>query len=159
MNGKILIRCPTMPILPTWKPWIRECQELFCPDNEITLDDGSRIPFVITFPRVLVRFQKIGHWLVDEVPAYGETRDGGQVRITMEKEHVERTSWWTMDAMPCAAQGTAEFAGRKWKIGPCTSPTGEETFFPKCTCTTTGLGLYRYLAEPIIAEGVLTSAD
>ena len=49
LTGKLLIRCPEMAILATMKPWIRECQELVCPNNEIVLDDGTRISFVITF--------------------------------------------------------------------------------------------------------------
>ena len=30
-------------ILATMRPWIRECQELVCPDNEIVLDDGAKV--------------------------------------------------------------------------------------------------------------------
>lgn len=71
LTGKILIRCPEMPILATMKPWIRECQELVCPNNEITLDGGARISFIITFPKALVRWQSCGKWLVDEVPPRG----------------------------------------------------------------------------------------
>ena len=73
MTGKLLIHCPEMTILATMKPWIRECQELVCPKNEIVFDDGTLISFVITFPRALVRWQSWGQWLVDEVPAKGVT--------------------------------------------------------------------------------------
>ena len=65
-----------MTILVTLKPWIRECQELVCPDNQIILDDGTVIPFVIVFPKALVRWQSWGEWLVDEVAAKGTTQDG-----------------------------------------------------------------------------------
>jgi hypothetical protein len=51
LAGKISIRCPEMTILATMRPWIRECQELVCPNNEIVLDDGTRISFVITLVR------------------------------------------------------------------------------------------------------------
>lgn len=155
LTGTVVIHCPEMPILATLKPWIRECQELVCPINEIVLDDGSRIPFVITFPRVLVRWQSPGHWLVDEVPAKGVTRDGGPIFVTMEKERVTRTSLRTMDAQPCSATGTVELLGKTWRIGPRVSPAGELLFFPKCTARATGLGLFKYVAEPITAEGIL----
>jgi hypothetical protein len=156
LTGKIVIHCPAMSILATFKPWIRECQELVCPNNEIVLEDGTRISFVITFPKALVRWQALGKWLVDEVPAKGATRDGGPIFVTMEKERVARTSLRTMDAQPCSASGTVDLFGKTWKIGPRASPSGEKTFFPKCTATASGLGLFRYVAEPITAEGVVT---
>jgi hypothetical protein len=155
LTGKFLIRCPEMPILATIKPWIRQCQELVCTNNEIALDDGTKISFVITFPKVLVRWQTWGHWLVDKVPAKGETEDGGRIFLTMEKERVARTSWRTMDAMPCSAAGTVELSGKIWKIGPGVTPAGEKSFFPKCTATASGLGLFKYVAEPVTAEGVV----
>jgi len=159
MKGKVVIRCPEMPILATMRPWIRECQELFCPDNEIILDDGTLIPFVITFPKVLVRWKSPGHWLVDEVPAKGETKADGPIAVTMEKERVTRSSLWTMDAQPCAAYGSVELSGKRWKIGPRTSPAGEKLFFPKCTAKASGLGLWKYVAEPVVAEGVVETAS
>jgi hypothetical protein len=155
LTGRILIRCPEMPILTTMKPWIRECQELVCPNNEIVLDDGTKISFVITFPKVLVRWKSWGEWLVDEVPAKGVTKDGGPIFVTMEKERVTRTSWRTMDAQPCNAAGTVELFGKIWKIGPRVSPAGEKSFFPKCTATASGLGLFKYVAEAVTAEGVV----
>jgi hypothetical protein len=153
MQGRVVIRCPAMPILATLKPWIRECQELVCPNNEIVLENGVALPFVITFPKVLVRWQGFRHWLVDEVPAKGEMRDGGPIAVTMDKERVTRTSLWTMDAEPCSAFGTVEIFGKICKIGPRVSPTGAKLFFPKCTATASGLGLFKYVAEPVIAEG------
>ena len=155
MTGKIFIRCPEMTILATMKPWIRECQELACPANELALDDGTTIPFVITFPKALVRWQSWGHWLVDKVGAKGVTKDGGQIFVTMEKERVTRTSLRTMDAEPCIAVGTVELFGKVWKIGPRVSPAGEKLFFPKCTATATGFGLFKYVAEPVTAEGIV----
>jgi len=155
LTGSLVIRCPEMPILATMKPWIRECQELVCTDNEIVLHDGSRISFVITFPRVLVRWQSLGNWLVDQVPARGVTKDGGSILVTMEKERVTRTSLRSMDAQPCNAAGTVELLGKTWKIGPRISPTGEKSFFPKCTAKASGLGLFKYLAEPVTAEGIV----
>ena len=65
LTGTVIIRCPAMPVLATVRPWIRECQELVCPNNEIVLDDGTMISFVITFPKALVRWQSWGQWLVD----------------------------------------------------------------------------------------------
>jgi hypothetical protein len=155
LTGKLVIRCPEMAILATMKPWIRECQELVCPNSDIVLDDGTEISFVITFPRVLVRWQSPGKWLVDEVPARGVTKDGGPIFVTMEKERVARTSWRTMDAQPCDAGGTVELFGKIWKIGPRVSPAGEKSFFPKCTATASGLGLFKYVAEAVTAEGVV----
>ena len=93
MTGKVRISCPEMSILATMRPWIRECQELYCPDNEILLEDGTVVPFVITFPKVLVRWQYPGAWLVDKVPAKGTTKDGRPIHVTMEKERVTRSSW------------------------------------------------------------------
>jgi hypothetical protein len=156
LTGKILIHCPEMTILATMKPWIRECQELVCPNNEIVLDDGATIPFVITFPKALVRWQSWGHWLVDKVGAKGTTKDGGAIFVTMEKERVTRTSWRTMDAQPCIAVGTVELSGKIWKIGPRVAPSGEKSFFPRCTATATGLGLFKYVAAAVTAEGVVT---
>jgi hypothetical protein len=156
VKGKIIIRCPEMSVLATTNPLIRECQKLFCPDNEILFDDGTRMEFEITFPPARVRFQRPGEWLVDFVPAYGRTRDGGLVFVLMEKERVSRTTWRTMVAQPCPAYGLAEIKGRLWNVGPVVHPTGEKTFFPKCTTTATGLGLIRYVAEPVVAEGVVT---
>jgi hypothetical protein len=156
LTGTVLIHCPEMAILATLRPWIRECQELVCPSNEIVLDDGCRIPFVITFPKVLVRWQSPGHWLVDPVPARGVTRDGGPICVTMEKERVTRTSFRTMDAEPCDAAGTVELLGKTWRIGPRVSPAGDTSFFPKCTATAAGLGLFKYVAEPITANGTVT---
>ena len=144
-----------MPILATMKPWIRKCQELVCPNNEIVLHDGPKMPFVITFPKVLVRWTSWGHWLVDKVGAKGVTKDGGQIFVTMEKERVTRTSLRTMDAEPCNAVGTVELFGKIWKIGPRISPTGEKSFFPRCTATATGFGLFKYVAEAVTAEGVV----
>ena len=118
MTGTLLIHCPEMTILATMKPWIRECQELVCPNNEIVLNDGTTISFVITFPKALVRWQSWGQWLVDKVPARGVTKDGGTIFVTMEKERVARTSWRTMDAQVCNAVGTVELFGQIWKIGP-----------------------------------------
>jgi len=155
LTGKLLIHCPEMTILATMKPWIRECQELVCPNNEIILDDGTKISFVITFPKALVRWQTWGNWLVDKVGARGVTKDGGTIFVTMEKERVARTSWRTMDAQPCNAVGTVEFSGKIWKIGPRLSPAGEKAFFPKCTATASGLGLFKYVAEAVTAEGVV----
>ena len=154
LTGTVIIRCPAMPILATLRPWIRECQELVCTNNEIVLDDGTKIPFVITFPRVLVRWQSPGKWLVDPVPAKGETRDGGPILVTMEKERVTRTSLRTLDAQPCNAIGTVDLFGRTWTIGPRVMPSGETSFFPKCTATASGLGLFKYVAEAVTAEGV-----
>ena len=156
--GKVLIRCPEMPILATMKPWIRECQELVCPNNEIVLDDGTKISFVITFPKALVRWQTWGNWLVDKVGAKGMTKDGGPLFVTMEKERVARTSWRTMDAQPCGAVGTVELFGKIWKIGPRVSPSGEKSFFPKCTATASGLGIFKYVAEAVTAEGIVELA-
>jgi hypothetical protein len=155
LTGKIVIRCPDMPILATMKPWIRECQELVCPNNEIVLDDGAKISFVITFPKALVRWQSRGNWLVDKVGAKGMTKDGGPIFVTMEKERVARTGWRTMDAQPCNAVGTVDLFGKIWKIGPRVSPSGEKSFFPKCTATASGLGLFKYVAEAITAEGIV----
>jgi hypothetical protein len=155
VKGKLLIHCAEMSILATMKPWIRECQELVCPDNEIVLDDGTRISFVITFPKALVRWRSWGNWLVDKVGAKGVTKDGGAIFVTMEKERVARTSWRTMDAQPCNAVGTVELCGKIWKIGPRVSPAGEKSFFPKCTATATGFGFFRYVAAPVTAEGVV----
>lgn len=155
MTSKVLIRCPEMSILATMKPWIRECQELVCTNNEIVLDDGTKISFVITFPKALVRWQSWGNWLVDKVPAKGVTKDGGTIFLTMEKERVTRTSLRTMDAQPCNAVGTVELFGKIWKIGPRVSPAGEKSFFPKCTATATGFGLFKYVAEAVTAEGVM----
>ena len=155
LTGKLLIRCPEMAILATMKPWIRECQELVCPNNEIVLDDGTLISFVITFPKALVRWQSWGQWLVDKVGAKGVTKDGGQIFVTMEKERVTRTSLRTMDAEPCNAAGTVELFGKIWKIGPRVSPSGQKSFFPRCTATATGFGLFRYVAQPVTAEGVV----
>ena len=112
MTGKILIRCPEMSILATMKPWVRECQELVCPNNEIVLDDGTKISFVITFPKALVRWQSWGNWLVDKVPAKGVTRDGGTVCVTMEKERVTRTSLRTMDASLATLSERSNCSGR-----------------------------------------------
>jgi hypothetical protein len=155
MTGMVRINCPEMPILATLRPWIRECQELHCPINEIILEDGTSIPFVITFPRVLVRWQSRGHWLVDKVPAKGETKDGRPIHVIMDKERVTRSSWRTMDAQPCSATGTVELFGKVWKVGPRVLPSGEKSFFPKCTATASGLGLFKYVAEPVTAEGVV----
>jgi hypothetical protein len=155
LAGKLLIRCPEMAILATMRPWIRECQELVCPNNEIVLDDGTTLAFVITFPNALVRWQSPGNWLVDKVGARGVTKDGGAIFVTMEKERVARTSWRTMDAQPCNAVGTVEIFGKVWKIGPRVSPTGEKAFFPRCTATASGLGFFKYVAEPVEAEGVV----
>ncbi len=155
MIGKVIIHCPKMPILATLTPWIRECQELVCPDNEIILDDGTKIPFVITFPKALVRWQTWNKWLVDKVHAKGVTKEGGAIFVTMEKERVTGTSWRTMDAQPCSAAGSVELFGKIAKIGPRVSPSGEKTFFPKCTATAAGLGLFKYVAEPVTAEGVV----
>jgi hypothetical protein len=141
--------------MATVTPWIRECQELVCPDNEIVLDDGTTIPFVITFPKALVRWQSLGHWLVDEVPAKGVTKDGGPIFVTMEKERVTRSSLRTMEAQPCSAAGSVELIGKTWRIGPRISPTGKRSFFPKCTATASGLGLFKYVAEPVTAEGAV----
>ena len=155
MTGTVVIRCPEMSILATMKPWIRECQELTCPNNEIVLDDGTTIPFTITFPKALVRWHSWGNWLVDKVGAKGVTQDGGAIFVTMEKERVTRTSLRTMDALPCNAVGTVELSGRIWKIGPRVSAAGEKSFFPKCTATASGLGLFKYVAEAVTAEGVV----
>jgi hypothetical protein len=155
VKGRVLIRCPEMPILATARPWIRECQELVCPHNEIILENGGTIPFAITFPKVLVRWQSIGHWLVDEVPAKGTTNEGGTIAVTMEKERVTRASLRTMIAEPCSAWGHLELHGMVWKIGPRLAPNGERLFFPKCTATAAGLGLFRYVAEPVEAEGIV----
>src|SRR5258708_6820950 len=125
LAGKGLIRCPEMAILATVRPWIRECQELVCPGNEIVLDDGTKISFVITFPKALVRWQSPGKWLVDKVSARGATEAGGPIFVTMDKERVTRTSWRTMEAQPCNAFGTVEMLGKIWKIGPRVSPEGE----------------------------------
>jgi hypothetical protein len=156
LTGKVVIYCPEMPILATMKPWIRECQELVCPNNEIVLDDGTTISFVIVFPRALVRWKSVGQWLVDKVHAKGVTKDGGPIFVTMEKERVTRTSLRSMDAQPCSATGTVELFGKIWTIGPRVSPSGEKLFFPKCTATASGLGLFKYVAEPVTAEGVVT---
>ncbi|HWY87783.1 MAG TPA: hypothetical protein VNX28_13720 [Gemmataceae bacterium] len=153
--GKVIIRCPEMSILATRRPWIRECQELFCRENEIVLEDGTTVPFVITFPRALVRWRYPGAWLVDEVPAKGETKDGRPINVTMDKERVTRSSWRTVEAQPCSATGSVELFGKTWKIGPRVSPAGDNLFFPKCTATAAGLGLFKYVAEPITAEGVV----
>jgi len=155
MMGKILIHCPEMTILATMKTWIRECQELVCPNNEIVLANGTKVSFVITFPKALVRWQSWGKWLVDKVGAKGLTKDGGTIFMTMEKERVTRTSWRTMDAQPCNAVGTVELFGKVCKIGPRVSPAGEKSFFPKCTATATGFGLFKYVAEAVTAEGVV----
>lgn len=155
MTGRVLIHCPEMSILATMKPWIRQCQELVCPNNEIVLGDGTTISFVVTFPKALVRWQSWGHWLVDKVGAKGVTKDGGTIFVTMEKERVARTSWRTMDAQPCNAVGTVELFGKICKIGPHVSPTGEKSFFPKCTATASGFGLFKYVAEAVTAEGVV----
>jgi hypothetical protein len=155
LTGTIVIHCPEMSILATMKPWIRECQELVCPDNEIVMPDGTRMPFTITFPKTLVRWQGLGKWLVDEVPAKGVTKEGGTIFVTMEKERVARTSLRTMDAQPCSASGSVELFGKTWKIGPRVSPSGEKSFFPKCTATASGLGLFKYVAEPVTATGVV----
>ena len=61
MTGKVVIRCPAMPILATVRPWVRECQQLVCPKNEIVLENGTTIPFVLTFPKVLIHWQSPGH--------------------------------------------------------------------------------------------------
>ena len=90
------------------------------------------------------------------VGAKGATKDGGAVFVAMEKERVTRTSWRTMDAQPCNAVGTVELFGKIWKIGPIVSPSGEKSFFPRCTATATGFGLFRYVAAPVTAEGVVT---
>ena len=158
MKGTLLIRCPEMTVLATMKSWIRECQELICPNNEIVLEDGTRISFVLTFPKALVRWQSWGEWLVDKVGAKGVTKDGGSIFVTMEKERVTRTSWRTMNALPCNAVGSVELAGKTWKIGPRVSAAGEKTFFPHCKATATGLGIFKYIAEAITAEGVVTLA-
>ena len=158
VRGKVVIHCPEMAILATMKPWIRECQELVCPKNEIVLDDGTTISFVITFPKALVRWQSRGQWLVDRVPAKGVTRDGGRIFVTMEKERVTRTSWRTMDAQPCNAAGTIELFGKVWTIGPRVASTGDTSFFPRCTATASGLGLFKYVAEAVTAEGVVELA-
>src|ERR1022692_3339548 len=155
LTGKLLIRCPEMAILATMKPWIRECQELVCPNNEIVLDDGTTISFVITFPKALVRWQSCGKWLVDKVGAKGVTKDGGPIFVTMEKERVARTSLRTLDAQPCNAAGTVELFGKIWRIGPRVSPAGEKSFFPRCTATASGFGIFKYVAEPVTAEGIV----
>jgi hypothetical protein len=155
LAGNVLIRCPEMAILATLRPWIRECQELVCHDNEIIMDDGTKISFAITFPKALVRWQSPGNWLVDKVGARGVTNDGGPIFVTMEKERVARTSWRTMDALPCNAVGSVEMFGKIWKIGPRVSPAGVKSFFPRCTATASGLGFFKYVAEPVEAEGVV----
>ncbi len=155
MCGRVIIRCPAMPILATRRPWIRECQELFCPDNEIILPDGTSIKFKITFPKSLVRWQRPGNWLVDEVPAKGVTETGGLIFVTMEKERVLSTSLWSMAAQPCSAHGKVELFGKSCPVGPRLSANGEELFFPKCTARAAGLGLFKYVAEPVEAEGVV----
>lgn len=87
MTGKVRINCPAMPILATLEPWIRQCQELHCPSNEIILEDGTSVSFVITLPRALVRWQSPGHWLIDEVPAKGETKDGRPIHVTQPRQN------------------------------------------------------------------------
>lgn len=154
MTGKIIINCPAMPILATWNPLIRECQELYCPNCEIIFDNGEILPFYITFPKAKVRLKGFGNWLVDEVPAKGwipkECRELnsniGSIIVTMEKERVLRTSWRSMDAQPCIGRGEAYFQNKKWKV---------IVNFPKCTATASGTGLFKYIAEPVIAEGVI----
>ena len=158
LTGRVQIRCPEMVILATMKPWIRECQELVCPSNEIILDDGTTISFRITFPKALVRWQSWGRWLVDKVAAKGVTKEGGPIFVTMEKEWVLRTSWRTMDAQPCSAVGTVELFGKICSIGPRISANGERSFFPKCTATATGFGFFKYVAEAVTAEGVVELA-
>ena len=111
--------------------------------------------FAITFPKALGRWQSWGHWLVDKVGAKGVTKDGATIFVTMEKERVTRTSLRTMDAEPCNAVGTVELFGKIWRIGPRISPAGEKSFFPRCTATATGFGLFKYVAEAVTAEGVV----
>jgi len=62
VTGKFLIRCPKMTILATMKPWVRECQELVCPNNEIVLDDGTKVSwpyFPSNLSRSLLRAARI----------------------------------------------------------------------------------------------------
>ena len=152
-----MIRCPEMSILATRRPWIRECQELTCPENEIVLDDGVTIPFALTFPKTLVRWHSWGNWFVDKVDAKGVTKDGGAIFVTMEKERLSRTSLRTMESLPCSAVGTVEMSGKKWKIGPRVSAAGDKTFFPKCTASASGWWLFKYVAEAVTAKGVVKS--
>ncbi|QVL34036.1 hypothetical protein KIH39_09055 [Telmatocola sphagniphila] len=85
MTGNILIRCPAMAVLSTWRCWIRECQQLVCPDNEIVLEDGTKIEFTLIIPKVLVRWKSWGKWLVDEVTAEGVTQYGGRISLTLDE--------------------------------------------------------------------------
>ena len=140
------------------KSWIRECQELVCPNNEIVLEDGTKIAFVITFPKALVRWQSWGEWLVDKVGAKEVAKDGGAIFVTMKKERVTRTSWRTMDALPCNAVGSVELAVKTWKIGPRVSAEGVTAFFPHFKATASGFGIFKYVVEPVRAEGVVTLA-
>ena len=52
------------------------------------------------------------------------------------------------------AAGTVELFGKIWRIGPRVSPAGAKSFFPKCTATASGFGIFKYVAEAVTAEGV-----
>jgi hypothetical protein len=176
VEAKVIVRCPEMPVLATINPLVRMAQELPC-EGEVQLP-YQHFSFGVTFPRCPVRWVWFGEWAVDAVIAEGnyqwrqptilpsypkwvfiaqlglaqfnEHLSTGAIEkvfpfvsINLPKELVVRTSWNKMLAEPVEGDINVTFVDGAEGKG--------RILFPKCEATWVGLG--KYLAEAVTAEG------
>lgn len=146
---QIVVNCPPMDVTALWRPWLRQAQELPCPNCVLTMPDGPW-PFKVTFPKCLVRWGILSGWVVDEVTASGV---GGppfcipnfQIDITLPPEPVVRVDATTMKALAVSASGRIRFAsGLRGAI--------KNLVFPDVLAHWSALGKYTVDAVQAIGE-------